>query len=36
LVKWIELGDEEATGNELKDKKIRRRKNFLVRCMELV
>nr|YP_009175190.1 RNA polymerase beta' subunit [Oncidium sphacelatum]AIS67449.1 RNA polymerase beta' subunit [Oncidium sphacelatum] len=35
LVEWKELGDEESTGNEWEDKKIRRRKDFLVRRIEL-
>nr|QJT43046.1 RNA polymerase beta' subunit [Paris stigmatosa] len=35
LVEWKELGDEESTGDEWEDRKIRRRKNFLVRRMEL-
>nr|QYH45157.1 RNA polymerase beta' subunit [Ottelia fischeri] len=35
LVEWKELGDEESTGNEWEDRKIRRRKDFLVRRMEL-
>nr|BCZ49889.1 DNA-directed RNA polymerase beta' chain [Bulbophyllum forrestii] len=35
LVEWKELGDEESVGNEWEDKKIRRRKNFLVRRIEL-
>nr|YP_009400593.1 DNA-directed RNA polymerase beta' chain [Dendrobium primulinum]BAX88206.1 DNA-directed RNA polymerase beta' chain [Dendrobium primulinum]BBM29075.1 DNA-directed RNA polymerase beta' chain [Dendrobium primulinum]BBM30629.1 DNA-directed RNA polymerase beta' chain [Dendrobium primulinum]BBM30777.1 DNA-directed RNA polymerase beta' chain [Dendrobium primulinum]BCX71460.1 DNA-directed RNA polymerase beta' chain [Dendrobium primulinum] len=36
LVEWKELGDEEsAGGNEWEDKKIRRRKDFLVRRIEL-
>nr|WGM70452.1 RNA polymerase beta' subunit [Serenoa repens]WGM72245.1 RNA polymerase beta' subunit [Acoelorraphe wrightii] len=35
LVEWKELGDEGSTGNEWEDKKIRRRKDFLVRRMEL-
>nr|AKP49384.1 RNA polymerase beta subunit [Campynema lineare]QKE31291.1 DNA-directed RNA polymerase beta' chain [Campynema lineare] len=35
LVEWRELGDEESTGNEWEDRKIRRRKDFLVRRMEL-
>nr|YP_010891615.1 RNA polymerase beta' subunit [Eulophia guineensis]WJM74519.1 RNA polymerase beta' subunit [Eulophia guineensis] len=35
LVEWKELGDEEFTGNEWEDKKIRRRKDFLVRRIEL-
>nr|WGM65669.1 RNA polymerase beta' subunit [Chuniophoenix hainanensis]WGM65755.1 RNA polymerase beta' subunit [Chuniophoenix nana] len=36
LVEWKELGDEGSTGNEWEDRKIRRRKDFLVRRMELV
>nr|YP_009747760.1 RNA polymerase beta' subunit [Liparis auriculata]QII89440.1 RNA polymerase beta' subunit [Liparis auriculata] len=35
LVEWRELGDEEFAGNEWEDKKIRRRKDFLVRRIEL-
>nr|YP_009734167.1 DNA-directed RNA polymerase beta' subunit [Paris tengchongensis]YP_009736355.1 DNA-directed RNA polymerase beta' subunit [Paris forrestii]QHV38478.1 DNA-directed RNA polymerase beta' subunit [Paris forrestii]QHV40108.1 DNA-directed RNA polymerase beta' subunit [Paris tengchongensis]UEE84315.1 RNA polymerase beta' subunit [Paris tengchongensis]UEE84826.1 RNA polymerase beta' subunit [Paris tengchongensis]UEE85081.1 RNA polymerase beta' subunit [Paris tengchongensis] len=35
LVEWKELGDEESTGDEWEDIKIGRRKNFLVRRMEL-
>nr|YP_011034510.1 RNA polymerase beta' subunit [Goeppertia makoyana]WRI58214.1 RNA polymerase beta' subunit [Goeppertia makoyana] len=35
LVEWKELGEEESTGNEWEDRKIRRRKDFLVRRMEL-
>nr|QUS63239.1 RNA polymerase beta' subunit [Liparis makinoana] len=35
LVEWKELGDEEFAGNEWEDKKIRRRKDFLVRRIEL-
>nr|UYP39160.1 RNA polymerase beta' subunit [Trichopus zeylanicus] len=37
FVEWKELGDEEAigTGNEWEDRKIRRRKDFLVKRMEL-
>nr|YP_009864147.1 DNA-directed RNA polymerase beta' chain [Petermannia cirrosa]QKE32142.1 DNA-directed RNA polymerase beta' chain [Petermannia cirrosa] len=35
LVEWKELVDEESAGNEWEDKKIRRRKDFLVRRMEL-
>nr|YP_011035728.1 RNA polymerase beta' subunit [Stromanthe sanguinea]WRI60040.1 RNA polymerase beta' subunit [Stromanthe sanguinea] len=35
LVEWKELGEEGSTGNEWEDKKVRRRKNFLVRRMEL-
>nr|YP_009826907.1 RNA polymerase beta' subunit [Bulbophyllum weddellii]QIQ48187.1 RNA polymerase beta' subunit [Bulbophyllum weddellii] len=35
LVEWKELGDEESVGNEWEDKKIRRRKDFLVRRIEL-
>lgn len=36
LVEWKELGEEGFIGNEWEDRKIRRRKDFLVRCMELV
>nr|YP_010603873.1 RNA polymerase beta' subunit [Paphiopedilum rungsuriyanum]WAN78579.1 RNA polymerase beta' subunit [Paphiopedilum rungsuriyanum] len=36
LVEWKELGDKESAGNEWEDKKIRRRKDFLVRRIELV
>nr|YP_010539286.1 RNA polymerase beta' subunit [Coelogyne cantonensis]UYF13416.1 RNA polymerase beta' subunit [Coelogyne cantonensis]WIW42279.1 RNA polymerase beta' subunit [Coelogyne cantonensis] len=35
LVEWKELGDEESVGNEWEDKKMRRRKDFLVRRIEL-
>nr|YP_010398735.1 RNA polymerase beta' subunit [Coelogyne flaccida]UQK95171.1 RNA polymerase beta' subunit [Coelogyne flaccida] len=35
LVEWKELGDEESAGNEWEDKKMRRRKDFLVRRIEL-
>nr|YP_010998527.1 RNA polymerase beta' subunit [Specklinia grobyi]WPM86686.1 RNA polymerase beta' subunit [Specklinia grobyi] len=35
LIEWKELGDEESAGNEWEDKKIRRRKDFLVRRIEL-
>nr|YP_009499209.1 DNA-directed RNA polymerase beta' chain [Dendrobium scoriarum]BBC18884.1 DNA-directed RNA polymerase beta' chain [Dendrobium scoriarum]BBC18956.1 DNA-directed RNA polymerase beta' chain [Dendrobium scoriarum]BBC19028.1 DNA-directed RNA polymerase beta' chain [Dendrobium scoriarum]BBC19100.1 DNA-directed RNA polymerase beta' chain [Dendrobium scoriarum]BBC19172.1 DNA-directed RNA polymerase beta' chain [Dendrobium scoriarum] len=35
LLEWKELGDEESAGNEWEDKKIRRRKDFLVRRIEL-
>uniref|UniRef100_UPI003002ADA6 RNA polymerase beta' subunit n=1 Tax=Bulbophyllum singaporeanum TaxID=1138419 RepID=UPI003002ADA6 len=35
LVEWKELGYEESVGNEWEDKKIRRRKDFLVRRIEL-
>nr|WDD57472.1 RNA polymerase beta' subunit [Ruppia mongolica] len=35
LVEWKELGNEESAGNEWEDRKIRRRKDFLVRRMEL-
>nr|WMI48871.1 RNA polymerase beta' subunit [Hemerocallis hybrid cultivar] len=35
LVEWKELGDEESAGNEWEDRKIRRRKDFLVRRTEL-
>nr|YP_010624206.1 RNA polymerase beta' subunit [Smilax cocculoides]WBF98836.1 RNA polymerase beta' subunit [Smilax cocculoides] len=35
LVEWKELGDEGSTVNEWEDRKIRRRKDFLVRRMEL-
>nr|YP_009447020.1 RNA polymerase beta subunit [Adenocalymma pedunculatum]ATY48307.1 RNA polymerase beta subunit [Adenocalymma pedunculatum] len=35
LVEWKELGEEEPTGNEWEDRKVRRRKDFLVRRMEL-
>nr|YP_010259908.1 RNA polymerase beta' subunit [Cymbidium atropurpureum]UIX52541.1 RNA polymerase beta' subunit [Cymbidium dayanum]UIX53374.1 RNA polymerase beta' subunit [Cymbidium atropurpureum]UQS80638.1 RNA polymerase beta' subunit [Cymbidium dayanum] len=35
LVEWKELGDEEFAGNEWEDQKIRRRKDFLVRRIEL-
>nr|YP_009409883.1 RNA polymerase beta' subunit [Cressa cretica]ASJ65081.1 RNA polymerase beta' subunit [Cressa cretica] len=35
LLEWKELGEEEHTGNEWEDQKVRRRKDFLVRRMEL-
>nr|UVH67797.1 RNA polymerase beta' subunit [Eriocaulon tonkinense] len=35
LIEWKELSDEWSTGNEWEDRKIRRRKDFLVRRMEL-
>nr|YP_009546727.1 RNA polymerase beta subunit [Anigozanthos flavidus]AYP35466.1 RNA polymerase beta subunit [Anigozanthos flavidus] len=35
MLEWKELGDEGFTGNEWEDRKIRRRKDFLVRRMEL-
>nr|YP_009660419.1 RNA polymerase beta' subunit [Duabanga grandiflora]QCS00312.1 RNA polymerase beta' subunit [Duabanga grandiflora] len=35
LVEWKELGEERPTGNEWEDRKIGRRKDFLVRRMEL-
>nr|ULQ65836.1 RNA polymerase beta' subunit [Flagellaria indica]ULQ65922.1 RNA polymerase beta' subunit [Flagellaria indica] len=35
LVEWKELGDEGSTGNEWDDRKIGRRKDFLVRRIEL-
>nr|YP_009582509.1 RpoC1 [Alstroemeria hybrid cultivar]QBK84131.1 RpoC1 [Alstroemeria hybrid cultivar] len=35
LVEWKELGDGGSTGNEWEDRKIRRRRDFLVRRMEL-
>nr|YP_010273697.1 RNA polymerase beta' subunit [Dinetus racemosus]UKO32105.1 RNA polymerase beta' subunit [Dinetus racemosus] len=35
LLEWNELGEEECTGNEWEDRKIARRKGFLVRRMEL-
>lgn len=35
LVEWKELGEESLTGNEWEDRKIGRRKDFLVRRMEL-
>ncbi|KAH0447409.1 hypothetical protein IEQ34_023742 [Dendrobium chrysotoxum] len=35
LVEWKELGDEESAGNEWEEKKMRRRKDFLVRRIEL-
>nr|YP_009715542.1 RNA polymerase beta' subunit [Saraca indica]QGL08654.1 RNA polymerase beta' subunit [Saraca indica]QIS96870.1 RNA polymerase beta' subunit [Saraca indica] len=35
LIEWKELGDEGSTGNEWEDRKVGRRKNFLVRRMEL-
>nr|YP_009755123.1 RNA polymerase beta' subunit [Liquidambar orientalis]YP_009755211.1 RNA polymerase beta' subunit [Liquidambar styraciflua]ADD31180.1 RNA polymerase beta' subunit protein [Liquidambar styraciflua]QIP53586.1 RNA polymerase beta' subunit [Liquidambar orientalis]QIP53674.1 RNA polymerase beta' subunit [Liquidambar styraciflua]UNB14268.1 RNA polymerase beta [Liquidambar styraciflua] len=36
LVEWKELGEEGSAGNEWEDRKIGRRKDFLVRRMELV
>nr|YP_010599365.1 RNA polymerase beta' subunit [Primulina renifolia]WAL03742.1 RNA polymerase beta' subunit [Primulina renifolia] len=36
LVEWKELGEEGPTGNEWDDRKVGRRKDFLVRRMELV
>nr|UYG22265.1 RNA polymerase beta' subunit [Antirrhinum majus subsp. striatum] len=36
LVEWKELGEEGPTGNEWEDRKVGRRKDFLVRRMELV
>nr|UDL72447.1 RNA polymerase beta' subunit [Teucrium racemosum] len=36
LVEWKELGEEEPTGNEWEDRRVRRRKDFLVRRMQLV
>nr|UHB40616.1 RNA polymerase beta' subunit [Coptis omeiensis]WCJ53597.1 RNA polymerase beta' subunit [Coptis huanjiangensis]WCJ53682.1 RNA polymerase beta' subunit [Coptis huanjiangensis] len=36
LLEWKELGEEGPTGNEWEDRKIGRRKDFLVRRMELV
>nr|YP_010230801.1 RNA polymerase beta' subunit [Sargentodoxa cuneata]QSV10507.1 RNA polymerase beta' subunit [Sargentodoxa cuneata] len=35
LVEWKELGEAETTGNEWEDRKIGRRKDFLIRRMEL-
>nr|YP_009770160.1 RNA polymerase beta' subunit [Storckiella pancheri]QIT00862.1 RNA polymerase beta' subunit [Storckiella pancheri] len=35
LVEWKELGEEGSTGNEWEDRKVGRRKTFLVRRMEL-
>nr|YP_009354021.1 RNA polymerase beta' subunit [Rehmannia henryi]YP_009354108.1 RNA polymerase beta' subunit [Rehmannia solanifolia]AQZ40565.1 RNA polymerase beta' subunit [Rehmannia henryi]AQZ40652.1 RNA polymerase beta' subunit [Rehmannia solanifolia] len=35
LVEWKELGEERPTGNEWEDRKVGRRKDFLVRRMEL-
>nr|QXE45674.1 RNA polymerase beta' subunit [Glischrocaryon aureum] len=35
LVEWKELGEEGAAGNEWEDRKVGRRKDFLVRRMEL-
>nr|QFQ41743.1 RNA polymerase beta' subunit [Bredia changii] len=35
LVEWKELGEERATGNEWEDRKIGRRRDFLVRRIEL-
>nr|YP_009760194.1 RNA polymerase beta' subunit [Syzygium aromaticum]QIQ56805.1 RNA polymerase beta' subunit [Syzygium aromaticum]UWI54672.1 RNA polymerase beta' subunit [Syzygium aromaticum] len=35
FVEWKELGEERPTGNEWEDRKIGRRKDFLVRRMEL-
>nr|YP_009771571.1 RNA polymerase beta' subunit [Goniorrhachis marginata]QIT02356.1 RNA polymerase beta' subunit [Goniorrhachis marginata] len=35
LIEWKELGEERSTGNEWEDRKVGRRKNFLVRRMEL-
>nr|QWL15945.1 RNA polymerase beta' subunit [Plantago crassifolia] len=35
LVEWKELGEEEPTGNEWEDRKVGRRRDFLVRRMEL-
>nr|AWI70549.1 RNA polymerase beta' subunit [Ambelania acida] len=35
LVEWKELGEEDPTGNEWEDRKVGRRKDFLVRRMEL-
>nr|YP_010474334.1 RNA polymerase beta' subunit [Corydalis benecincta]UVH68621.1 RNA polymerase beta' subunit [Corydalis benecincta] len=35
LVEWKDLGEEETTGNEWEDRKIGRRKDFLVRRMQL-
>nr|QWY86265.1 RNA polymerase beta' subunit [Guibourtia demeusei] len=35
LVEWKDLGEEGSTGNEWEDRKVGRRKNFLIRRMEL-
>ena len=35
LVEWKELGDEGSADNEWEDRKVGRRKDFLVRRMEL-
>nr|YP_009768327.1 RNA polymerase beta' subunit [Micklethwaitia carvalhoi]QIS98945.1 RNA polymerase beta' subunit [Micklethwaitia carvalhoi] len=35
LIEWKELGEEGSTGNKWEDRKVGRRKNFLVRRMEL-
>nr|UDA68846.1 RNA polymerase beta' subunit [Ixora x williamsii] len=35
LIEWKELGEEGPTGNEWEDRKVGRRKDFLVRRMEL-
>ncbi|MCD9640668.1 DNA-directed RNA polymerase subunit beta' [Datura stramonium] len=35
LVEWEELGEEGHTGNESEDRKVGRRKDFLVRRVEL-
>ncbi|CAN0931818.1 DNA-directed RNA polymerase subunit beta' [Linum grandiflorum] len=35
LVEWKELGEERPTGNEWEDRQVGRRKNFLVRRVEL-
>nr|QXO89908.1 RNA polymerase beta' subunit [Erythrostemon pannosus] len=35
LIEWKELGEEGSAGNEWEDRKVVRRKNFLVRRMEL-
>nr|YP_010977330.1 RNA polymerase beta subunit [Caroxylon nitrarium]WOA00472.1 RNA polymerase beta subunit [Caroxylon nitrarium] len=35
FAEWKELGEERATGNEWEDRKVGRRKDFLVRRMEL-
>nr|YP_010213922.1 RNA polymerase beta [Linum narbonense]UBN07372.1 RNA polymerase beta [Linum narbonense] len=35
LLEWKELGEERPTGNEWEDRKVGRRKNFLVRRVEL-
>uniref|UniRef100_UPI003002A56F RNA polymerase beta' subunit n=1 Tax=Baolia bracteata TaxID=2184446 RepID=UPI003002A56F len=35
FAEWKELGEEGPTGNEWEDRKVRRRKDFLVRRMEL-